>query len=79
MNMQLRSRASCEMALAGVSFGLFALTLVYPEWIEAVTGFEPDAGSGALEYAVAGALLLVALGSAALAKRDRRRLALERR
>ncbi len=79
MNMPLRSRARFEMALAGVSFGLFALTLVYPEWIESLTGFDPDAGSGALEFAVAGALLLVALVSPALASRDRRRLALERR
>ena len=79
MNMHLRSRARWELALAGVSFGLFALTLVYPEWIEALSGFEPDARSGALEFAVAGALLLVALVSAALASRDRRRVALERR
>jgi hypothetical protein len=79
MNTQLRRRARCEIVLAGVGFGLFALTLVYPEWIEALTGFEPDAGSGALEFAVAGALLLVALVSAALASRDHRRLALERR
>lgn len=79
MKTQLRSRARLEAALAGVSFSLFALTLVFPEWIEATTGVEPDGGSGALEFVIAGALLLVALGSAALARRDRRRLALEQR
>lgn len=58
-----------------MGFGLFALTLVYPEWIEALTGLEPDAGSGALESAIAGALLLLAMLSAAFANRVFRRLA----
>jgi hypothetical protein len=73
----LRLRFRVEVALATLGFMLFALTLVFPEWIEATTGLEPDAGSGALEFAISGALLLAAAGSAFLARRDHRRLALE--
>jgi hypothetical protein len=77
MERQLRRRLRIEATLAGLSFALFALTLVFPEWIEATTGLEPDAGSGALEFIISGALLLIAIGSALLARRDRRRLAFE--
>lgn len=76
--MTLRTRSLIETALATASAALFALTLVVPEWIEVTTGLDPDGGSGALEFAIAGALLLVAVGSALLARRDHRRLALER-
>ena len=77
MRFRLRTRFRVEATLAGLSAALFALTLVLPEWIEATTGLEPDAGSGALELAISGALLLVAIGLALMARRDHRRLALE--
>jgi hypothetical protein len=63
------------VVLAGVSAALLVLILVFPEWIEAATGLEPDAGSGRLELVVAVGFLILALVSAALARRDRRRLA----
>jgi hypothetical protein len=78
MELRLRKRLRVEATLAGLSAALFALTLVFPEWIEAVTGLEPDAGSGALEFIISGTLLLIAIASALLARRDRRRLALEK-
>lgn len=77
MERRLRRRLRVEVTLAVISAGLFVLSLVFPEWIEATTGLEPDAGSGALEFAIAGAFLLAAIVSAVLARRDRRRLALE--
>jgi hypothetical protein len=67
-----------EVALACLSAGLFAVTLAYPEWIEALTGLDPDAGSGAVELLVSAALLAVAVVLALLARRDRRKLALQR-
>ena len=73
----LQRRFRIEAILGGLSAVLFVLTLVFPAWIEALTGLEPDAGSGELEFLTAGALLLVALASALLARRDYRRLALE--
>jgi hypothetical protein len=75
--MRLRTRVRLEVALACLSAGLFALTLAYPEWIEALTGLDPDAGSSALELLVSAALLVVAGGLALLARRDRRRLAVQ--
>jgi hypothetical protein len=77
MKPQRRARFRVEATLAGLSAALFALTLVFPEWIEATTGLEPDAGSGALEFVISGALLLVAVGLSLLARRDHRLLALE--
>jgi len=76
--MRLRTRVRIEVALACLSAGLLAVTLAYPEWIEALTGLDPDAGSGALELLVSAALLIAAGGLALLARRDHRRLALQR-
>jgi hypothetical protein len=72
---RLRRRLRIEVVLAGVSAALCVLTLVFPEWIEALTGLEPDAGSGALEWIVAGVFLAAAVVCAVLARRDYRRLA----
>ena len=75
---QLRRRLRIEMVLAVISAVLCALTLVSPEWIEELTGLEPDAGSGALEWIIAGLFLVAAVVSAAVARRDYRRLAAHR-
>jgi hypothetical protein len=75
---QLRRRLRIEVLLALISALLCALTLVFPQWIEELTGLEPDAGSGALEWIIAGIFLVAAVVSAALARRDYRRLATHR-
>ena len=74
---QLRRRLRIEMVLAVFSAILCALTVVFPEWIE-LTGLEPDAGSGALEWIIAGLFLVAAVVSAEVARRDHRRLAAHR-
>jgi hypothetical protein len=59
---------------------LFVLTLVDPQWIERLFDESPDGGDGSAESWIVGASLLVAaLASAALAWRERRRLANGRR
>ena len=75
---RLRRRLRIEVALAVVSAMLCVLTLVFPQWIEELTGLEPDAGSGALEWAVTAVFLVAAVASAMLARRDYRRLAADR-
>jgi hypothetical protein len=72
---RLRRRRRAEMALAVISAVLGIATMLFPEWIEELTGLEPDAGSGALEWIITGAFLVAALLSALLARRDARRLA----
>lgn len=66
-----------ELALALVSFALLLLTLAWPEWIEGLFGLDPDAGSGAAEWAVAAAF---AISSAVwgLRARSHRRTAFNR-
>jgi hypothetical protein len=70
-----RTRYRIELTLAALSAFLLALTLAVPEWIEELTGLEPDAGSGALELGIALAFLAATLAFAALARAERRRLA----
>jgi hypothetical protein len=69
-----RRRLRLEAALAVAGLVLGVLALVWPEWIEAVFRIDPDAGSGALEWATAGVLLLVAAAAALAARSDLRAL-----
>jgi hypothetical protein len=58
---------SCQTlpnAVAGVA------TAIYPPWFEALFDASPDAGSGVFEWAIAIALMLVAVMSSMLARRD---------
>jgi hypothetical protein len=63
-----------EGVLAIVSALLALMTLISPEWIEELTGLEPDAGSGALEWGIALGFGVAAIVLALSARRDRRRL-----
>ncbi|MEO6652554.1 MAG: hypothetical protein ABIP17_07850 [Ilumatobacteraceae bacterium] len=65
----LPTRFWYQATTAGVGFALFLLTLVTREWIEILTGLDPDGGSGALEFGLAFALLAIAAVSAVFARR----------
>jgi hypothetical protein len=64
------TRFRLEVSLSGVSFALFVLTLVAPDWIEAVFRVSPDAHSGSLEWAIDGLLLAAAVTAGMLARLD---------
>jgi hypothetical protein len=64
----LRVRFTVEAALAAITGVLALVTLISAEWIEALTGWEPDAGSGALEWAVVAVFAVCAAGLALLAR-----------
>ena len=57
----VRRRARVEIGLAVFAAALGVVTLAWPEWIEALFRVEPDAGSGAAEWAIVFGLLLAAV------------------
>jgi hypothetical protein len=63
-----------EFALAVLCLALSILTAISGEWIEELTGLDPDAGSGALEWALVAALALAAVAAALFSRRDLHRL-----
>ena len=67
---ELPARYWVELVLAVVGGLLFLLTLITREWIEILTGWDPDGGNGTLELALAIGLLVIAAVSALLARRD---------
>jgi hypothetical protein len=64
-----RQHIGLEIGLASVSGTLFLLTLFWADWIEAIFGIDPDGGSGAVEFLVASAFLVLALVAGRLAIR----------
>ena len=67
-------RARLEIALA-VLFALGAIaTMIWPTWIEDLSGLEPDKGSGEAEWWLVALLGLAAAISAVFARRDLRAL-----
>jgi hypothetical protein len=69
----MRTRVWLEGALA-VGTGLLAVvTLVNAEWIEWLTGKDPDGGSGALEWGLVLVLALASVAAGVVARRDYRR------
>jgi len=62
-----KARAGLETALALAAGLLGIITIFWHDWIEALTGWDPDQHAGALEWLIVVALLAVAVivGSAA--------------
>ena len=57
-------------ALATLSGCLFLMTLIWPEWMEAVFGLDPDRGDGSLELTIAILLLGFAITVSLCARRE---------
>jgi len=71
---RLAIRMRIETVLAGIFALLAVVTAVWPTWIESITGLEPDAGSGAAEWAIVAGFAVATVGAAALARHDYRSL-----
>jgi len=79
MTRRLGARFWIEAVLAALSSLLFVLTLVWRDWIEETTGYDPDRGSGSAEWAVVGLLLVATIVLSMLARTQwRARLADQR-
>lgn len=78
MRRTLRVRFWVELAVAVVSLASLLLTLASKEWIEALTGVDPDHGSGAAEWALVAVSAVAMLACAALSGVEWRRACLAR-
>lgn len=61
-----------ESALAAITASLAVLTLVWPNWIEGVFGYDPDHHNGSLETVIVIVCALAALLTGVLARRQSR-------
>lgn len=67
-----RLRVRLETAIAAVAGVLGIVTIFWHDWIEALTGWDPDHHNGGFEWIIIVGLLAVAVVVGALARRDRR-------
>lgn len=63
-------RARLELVLAVLFAVAAGATLIWPTWIEGLTGLEPDNGTGESEWWLVVLLGVVAVIAAVLARRD---------
>lgn len=73
MKKALRTQFWIETGLAIVTALLFVFTLVSRDWIEVVFRIDPDNRSGALEWVIVAALLVVTIALFTLARYEWRR------
>ena len=73
MHRELPTRFWFEAVVAALGIALFVLTLITRERFEALTGIDPDGGSGALEFGLAAGVFAIAVISALAARRTYRR------
>lgn len=65
-----RRRFYVELALAVLTGALAILTLITREWIEALTGWDPDHGNGSLEWAIVAVFAAVSIAFSITAWRE---------
>jgi hypothetical protein len=70
----LRVRLLVEAASAAAGLAASLLTLFRPDWVEFLTGFDPDHHGGSAEWLIAGVLLVIAVAASALGRREWRRI-----
>jgi hypothetical protein len=73
MKTTLRARFWLETAVALLSGCLAVVTVFLQDWIEILTGFEPDAHSGSVEWGIVAILLIVSVVAGILARIEWRR------
>ncbi len=58
----LRHRFYLQIGFGIAAFLLFAITLIWNDWIEMVFNIDPDQNSGFVEWSIMGIALAVAVG-----------------
>ena len=69
-----RVRVVAETAIASFAGALGVLTIFWHDWIEALTGWDPDHHNGSAEWLIVAGLLVVAVAVGTLARRHWRLL-----
>ncbi len=65
-----KARFGVETGIALFAGGLGILTACWHDWIEALTGWDPDHHNGSAEWLIVAVLLAIALVMATLARRE---------
>jgi hypothetical protein len=65
-------RVRIEIVLSGILAALTVLTAIWPDWIESLTGWDPDHGDGKAEWLIVLVFAVVTVAVTALASRDLR-------
>jgi len=73
MRKKLRRRFWVETVLASVAGVLCVIMPIWPDWIEAISGWDPDQHSGSAEWMIAGGLLIVTATISVVAASEWRR------
>jgi hypothetical protein len=66
----LRTRFWIESGMGVLSATLALLTLIWPDWIERIFGYEPDAGNGSIEVSLTVAMAIATVVLALLARSE---------
>lgn len=69
----LPMRFWAEVTVAACTSGLFLVSLVWRDWIEALFGVDPDHHNGSIEWLIVAATLVTAAFFFTAARRDWRR------
>jgi hypothetical protein len=69
-----RVRVRLETAIAVFAGALGILTIFWHDWIEALTGWDPDHHNGSFEWLIVAALVVIAAAMGLLARRHWRML-----
>lgn len=65
-------RVRIEIVLSGLLAAATVLTAIWPDWIESLTGWDPDGGDGKAEWLIVLVFAIVTVAVSALARRDLR-------
>lgn len=66
----MKAKPYLEMTLAAIFAALTVATIVWPMWIENLTGLEPDAGSGQLERTIVAVFAMLSVLALTVSRRD---------
>ena len=73
MRRNIRRLFWIEIGLGAITGLLALITPIFPDWIEFVSGWDPDQHDGSVEWMIAGGLLLITLAISGLARSEWKR------